>query len=165
MRRSILQGLFAAVRAVSAVANARAASAADELLSHVVLNLPSEVKSDTPWSRSITTSAEWNSFYNELLQGAASTPTEPVAAPVIDFGVYQLVAGGLGMRSSAGYSVVARKVSELSESLLIDVLIVSPGSNCLVATVITYPTVAILVKKTSKPLQFSLSNLTLDCSS
>ena len=165
MKYSILKGLLASVLAVTAIANAAEQSVPDELLSHIVLNLPSEVRSDAPWSRTVTTSAEWNSFYSELLQGTAPTAAEPVTAPVIDFDVYQLVAGGLGMRSSAGYSVVVRKVSELSESLLIDVRFVSPGPNCLVATVITYPSVAVLVKKTSKPLQFSLSNLTLDCSS
>lgn len=163
MKYPILKGLLVAMFAVSAFANARAESAAYELLSHVVLNLPSEVKSDTPWSRTITTSTEWNSFYNDLLQGTTSTAAETVAAPVIDFDVYQMVAGGLGMRPTGGYSVVVGKVYELSESLLIDVLVVSPGKTCAVTQAITYPSVAILVKKTSKPLQFFLSNLTLDC--
>ena len=165
MRHQFLKGLFAAAVAVSAMAIARAESSSYELLSHVVLNLPSEVGSETPWSRTITTSSEWNAFYGELLQRGTTVPAEPVTAPAIDFDTYQLVAGGLGMQTSGGYSVVVRKVSELSESLLIDVLFVRPGANCVVATLITYPTVAILVKKTNKPLRFSLSNLTLDCSS
>ena len=165
MKRPILKALFAATLAASAVVNANAESTSYELLSHAVLNLPAEFKADTPWSKTITTNAEWNSFYSELLQDSSSAPGDPVTAPAVDFDTYQLVAGGLGMQSSGGYSVVVRKVSDLSATLLIDVLVVRPGDNCLVPTVITYPTVAVLVKKSDKPLQFSLSNLTLDCSS
>lgn len=70
----------------------------------------------------------------------------------------------MGEQSSGGFDVVVRKAIEFSDSVLIDVFIIKPGENCVVTAALTYPTVAVLIKKTHKPINFVISNLTIDCS-
>lgn len=155
--------LYAMAFTIMALNTAYADFSSYEIFSHIVLNLPSEAKNETPWNKVITTTRDWDMFYSELLWDG-SEPAYLYTAPVIDFDTYQLVAGGLGMQNSGGFSLSVQKVIEYSDSVLIDVLVIKPGENCSVTMAITYPTVAVLIKKTSKPLQFSLTNLTTDCS-
>ena len=134
-----------------------------QFFSHAIVNLPLEVKKEEPWSNVITTTRDWDLFYSDLLWDGASEPAELLTAPAIDFDSYQLLVGGLGLQMSGGFSLSIRKVIEYNDSLLVDVLIMKPGENCLVAMALTYPSVAVLIKKTTKPLQFVFTNLTVDC--
>lgn len=135
-----------------------------EFFSHAVVNLPLEVKSEEPWVKVITTVEDWNLFYSDLLWDGTSEPAEILTAPTIDFDSYQLLVGGLGLQMNGGFSVSIRKVIEFPDSLWIDVLIVRPGKDCIVTMALTYPTVAVLIKKTTKPIQFSFSDLIINCS-
>lgn len=136
----------------------------DFIYSHTVLKLPYEPKVDEPWSRVITTQEEWEKFYLQLIDENARDTTITFVTPKIDFNTYQVVTGSIGVRSSGGYSVSVEKVYELSDAIIaINVIVTRPGSYCVVAAMVTYPSTAILIKKTTKPIQFYSSQFTQEC--
>ncbi len=139
------------------------AQEAPEIFSHTVLKLPFDLKSDEPWSKIIRTQEEWEMFYIELLEENTVDTVIPSVLPQIDFETFQVVTGGIGFRPSSGYSVSVRQTIELSDTIYIGVLVVSPGKNCLSAAVVTYPSTTLLIKKTSKPIEFFSFQLIYEC--
>jgi len=135
----------------------------DFIYSHTVLKLPYEFKVDEPWSRVITTQEEWEKFYLQLIDENAGDTTITFVTPKIDFNTYQVITGSIGFRSSGGYSVSVEKIHELNDAVAIDVIVTKPGSNCVVPAMVTYPSTAILIKKTTKPIRFYSSQFTLEC--
>jgi hypothetical protein len=128
---------------------------AADAFSFALLNIPArEVQKS--WVQVIKTQEEWATFYGSLV------PVRPV--PVIDFENYQIVAGGLGMvGNTAGPRLVVERVDELTNQILVSVLIVTPIPGCLGLDAVHYPTTAIVIRKTDKPVQIHSSSATTDC--
>ena len=59
-----------------------------KIFSHTVLNLPLEVKNKTSWSNIITTTHDWDLFYNDLTWDGTSEPTKLLTSPAINFNSY-----------------------------------------------------------------------------
>lgn len=156
MRDLFLKMLYIIAVAIIAITTAHADSKPYDIFSHTVLNLPLDVKSKTSWSKIITTTRDWNLFYSDLLWDGTSEPAELLIAPAIDFDSYQLLVGGLGLQMSGGFSLSIRKIIEYNDLLLVDVLIMRPGENCVVTAALTYPTVAVLTKKRLNHCNFYL---------
>jgi len=133
-----------------------------DVFSHAVLRLPYDLRSEEPWARVINTQKEWQSFYDELFAENEMNPVS-LPAPPLDFENYILLAGGLGIRVSGGFAVSVESVHEFENEIFIQVLEIIPGAHCAVITSITYPSTAILIKKTSKPFKFSILKATYDC--
>lgn len=132
-----------------------------EAFSFAVLQLHHELKSESPWSRVINTQKEWQTFYDQLTEGLVFIV--PELPPQIDFEQYQVITGGLGKRPTGGYAVVVDRVDELSDALYVSVLEVTPSKDCVLTQAITHPSTAIMIKKTTKPIKFSLAKLTREC--
>jgi len=132
---------------------------ADEVFSYAVLKLPYASRSVTPWSAVINTQEEWQQLYESWQDDF----TPPIQAPQIDFEQYQLITGGLGEKYSGGYSVVVDRVDDLGNAIYISVLEVSPGNGCVVTTGFTYPSTAILIKKSNNPLKFYITKVIQEC--
>lgn len=131
--------------------------------SHVVLNLPFDKISEEPWSKVIDTQEEWSDFYLNLIEENAPDSVVSYILPEIDFEAFRVVAGGIGVRTSGGHSVSISKVVETTDTVYIEVLVIKPGINCLVTANITYPSAAILIRKSDKQISFSSTELTQDC--
>lgn len=160
-----MQHLLWKILSIVALMVITSASTAQEhdVFSHAVLRLPHDLKSEEPWTRIINTQEEWQSFYDELLVENEIDPTLS-SAPVLDFENYLLLAGGLGIRSSGGFTVSVESVHEFENEIFIQVLEILPGAHCVVTMGITYPSTAILIKKTNKPFKSSVLKATHDCS-
>ncbi|NOQ15496.1 MAG: hypothetical protein GQ581_00380 [Methyloprofundus sp.] len=135
----------------------------NDAFSHAVLSLLDDPRNEESWSMVISSQEDWESFYNQSLMYISFLEGTAPTAPVLDFENYQVLAGGLGMHSAGGTLLVVDKVQELGDSIAVHVLIVRPSSNCLLPMVISYPSTAILVKKTDKPFTFSVSQLVKEC--
>lgn len=134
-----------------------------EVFSHTVLSLPRALSSDKPWVKIIRNQTDWESYFYATT--AAITYPESMApiAPVLDFENYQVISGGLGGRSSGGYSIAIDSVHELESSMVVHVLDVIPGPGCVVSFWLTNPSITFLVKKTDKPIKFTVSTLINPC--
>ena len=134
-----------------------------EVFSHAVLSLPGSLRSDKPWVKIIRNQTDWESHFYATT--AAITYPESMApiAPVLDFEDYQVISGGLGGRSSGGYYIAIESVHELEKAMVIHVLDVRPGPGCVVSFWLTNPSITFLVKKTDKPIKFTVSTLINPC--
>jgi len=131
--------------------------------SHTLVTLPSDPHIEKPWFKVIDNQADWEAhFYASTATITYAADTAPVA-PVLDFENYQVISGGLGMRSSGGYYLAIESVKQVGNNMYIHVLNVRPGSNCLVTMALTYPSVTIVVKKADKPIRVSVSELIQQC--
>jgi hypothetical protein len=133
-----------------------------DFFSFGVLKLNHHLTNEQPWVKVIKTQKEWQLHFDELTRGLVFIA--PELPPTIDFDQYQVITGGLGVKPTGGYSVVVDRVDELSDAVYISVLEVSPGNGCPVTLATTYPSTAIVIKKITKPIKFSLSKLTRICS-
>lgn len=138
------------------------AQAAD-IISYSVLKLPYELRSEEPWLKIINSPEKWQAFYQQLFSDTLFDPPTAIVAPQIDFEHYQIVAGGLGMRASGGYAVLVANVDETDEAVYLQVLELNPGSGCLVTMALTYPSTAILLKKSDKPIHLTMTKLINEC--
>lgn len=136
---------------------------ATDAFSHTVLTLPSNPGIDKPWLKIIDNQADWETHF----YASAAAITYPVGmapvAPVLDFENYQVISGGLGIRFSGGYYLAIESVKQFEEAMYIHVFDVIPGSGCLVTMALTYPSMTILVKKTTAPIKFTVSKLINQC--
>jgi len=134
-----------------------------EFFSHAVLTLPGDIGVDQPWVKIIRNQSDWESHF--YASTAAITYPESMApiAPVLDFENYQVISGGLGARSSGGYYIAIESVHELESAVFIHVLDVGPGAGCTVSFWLTNPSITFLVKKTDKPIKFTVSKLINQC--
>jgi hypothetical protein len=130
---------------------------AQSFFSHAVIRIP-EVRSDTAWVQVIATREEWEAFYLEHA-GVAN------AAPPVDFSTYRIVAGGIGIVAAGGAQLAVERVYELSNTVLVQGVVVRPGSNCLVAQMVSWPSTAILIPQSDKPVSISMPTVVHDCPS
>ncbi len=133
---------------------------ASDIYSHIVLKLPNKLEKDEPWVNIIKTRAEWQVFYDEL---TADLQGDNEALPEIDFEVFQLIVGGVGVRGTGGNSLQVTGIYEFDNDISIYVLDASPGDHCSAITVIDYPMTAFLIRKTDKPIGFNVHSAKISC--
>lgn len=166
MGRDVMRYLLRKIFFIAALMTMSTVTVAQEVpstFSHIVLKQPFSFASEEPWSRIIRTQEEWE-ISLELLAESENHIVIPALLPQVDFETFQLIAGGIGFRPSGGYSVSVSDVIELDDVIHIRVFVVSPGKNCIVTAQATYPLTLILIRKSDKPIQFSSSQLTDECS-
>jgi len=134
-----------------------------ESFSHSVLLLPHEPNISEPWVKVITTQEDWESFFYSTMATITYPTGQAPVAPVINFDDYQIITGGLGIKPSSGYSVVVDKIIETEDTLYINILSVSPGTNCVNFAAMTHPSVAILVKKNNKTKNYTINSVVNHC--
>lgn len=139
------------------------ASQAFDTFSYTVLTLPDDPRIDEPWLKVISSQDDWEAHFYATTAALTFLASEAPIAPVLDFGQYQVISGGLGERSSSGYYLAVESVQELEDEVLIHVLNVSPGSTCVVGFAISYPSITMFVKKTDKPIKISTTDLIHQC--
>ncbi|MDR4515350.1 protease complex subunit PrcB family protein [Nitrosomonas sp.] len=133
--------------------------------SHVVLNLPFDKISEEPWSKVIDNQEGWSDFYLNLIEENAPDSVASYILPEIDFETFRVVTGGTGIRTNGGHSVSINTAIETNDAVYIEVLVIKPDANCLVTGNITYPSAAIMIRKSDKPINFSAIELTRECHS
>ena len=155
-----MQKLFANILAVITLMIASVTpSQASDIFSHAVLTLPDDPRINDPWFKIIRNQADWEAHFYATTAAITYPDSMAPTAPVLDFQNYQVISGGLGIRSSGGYSLAIQSVHKIEEAMYIHVLSVSPGPGCVSFSAITYPSITILVKKTDTPIKFTISEL------
>lgn len=134
-----------------------------DIFSHTVLTLPDDPRNVEPWSQVINNQDEWESFFYAQTAHITYPQGEAPIAAEFDFEKHQVLTGGLGVRSSGGHSLVVEGVFELDNVINIQVLEIRPDTQCIVPAVISYPSATVLVKKTDKPFQFTVTQLVNEC--
>jgi hypothetical protein len=133
---------------------------AADIYSHIVLDLPGRLERTEPWVKIIKTREEWKQLYDELT--AVLSEADPL--PEIDFGSFQLIVGGIGVKSTGGNSLLVQGIYESDHDIAIYILDVIPGAHCSAIAVIDYPMAAFLIRKTEKPMNFYVQHAQTECS-
>lgn len=153
--------LFAAAVVLTPMSATATSVFDDSRFSHATLNLTPGLNQDAPWARLIASQAEWEAFYAEILPRQPGDAAQ--APPEIDFTRHQVIAGGIGAQPSGGYRLVVERVDERTDAVNVGILVVAPGPDCFVTQAITYPETVFVLARSSKPLQFSIAQVTQDC--
>ena len=151
--------------ALIAVASSTTAHAAD-LFSYAAIRLPYEPRYEQPWGELITTQEQWQAFYTKNFTDFAKNPPQSITAPSIDFGTYRVVVGGLGSKTGFAFSVVVNRISEAENEIYLEVLDVGWGLTeqaCGAPQIQTYPYLAVLVKKSDKPIKVNVVRAVTGC--
>ena len=109
----------------------------------------------------IESAEAWQVFYRSVARVAGQS--QNAAVPEIDFTHHRVLAGGLGIRPSGGHQLVIESVRELETMIYVSAISMSPGVGCGATGNLTYPTVAILLKKSEKPISVSVINTSINC--
>lgn len=64
---------------------------------------------------------------------------QPLTEYTVDFTSKKVVLVSLGQSSSAGYAISAEKIEDYGDYIKLNVIITTPGENCVTASVITSP--------------------------
>jgi hypothetical protein len=142
----------------------------DNLFTFSILKVPYGFETEKSWGRIITNQDQWASLYNEMLSAYNKkftdrniTPPKSISEPSFDFNNYQMVIGGLGARGGSGHDLLVEKVEETADAIHITISEVT-SSKCGELAVVTYPSAAILIKKSNKPIVFDgLKSLIREC--
>lgn len=97
---------------------------------------------------------------NDNLKLIASSET---VIPEVDFEKYTLIAVFMGELPTSGYSINIDKVIEEKNDVKVFLTETSPGKDCQVNQVFTYPSKAIEVPKISKSVNFISNKVVEDC--
>lgn len=137
-------------------------SHSDSIFDHAVLKVPFEVREKHPWSQTIESQDEWELFYRTNAAVYVGPNSELLSAPAIDFGQYTVVAGGLG--SSYSHSTIMIKyVRDQGPYTSLVAVILTPGTSCNVPSMISYPTIVVLIPKPDDDLKLSVSEIVNEC--
>ncbi|MES3008438.1 MAG: protease complex subunit PrcB family protein [Pseudomonadota bacterium] len=134
-----------------------------DIYSHVVLNLPFDLRTNGQWVKVIDNPKDWADFYESLRPALADYVPGYFSAPEIDFNNFVIVAGGLGYRNSGGDRLSIESVIDAGDRVYVSALAVSAGAGCAVTMAVTYPTVAIMIRKADKPISVFLGKAVSDC--
>ncbi len=150
--------------ALIAMANYATAQTQD-LFSYAAIRLPYEPRYEQAWAELITTQEQWQAFYTKNFGGPIDLP-KTITAPFIDFSNFRVVVGGLGSKPTGGYSLAVGGVFEVTNEIYMDVLDVSFGLNgqpCGVTMAVTYPYIAVLLKKSDEPIRVRVVKAMTGC--
>lgn len=136
---------------------------ATDVFSHTVLLMPHELGNEKSWLKVIKNQQEWEEYFYSTMAAITYVQGKAPVAPELDFKNYQVIAGGLGLRSSGGYTLAIDSVRQFEDVMYIHVLDIRPGPGCVVTAALTYPSITVLVKKTETPIRYSVSELIASC--
>jgi hypothetical protein len=133
---------------------------ASDLISHTVILLPDDPQNEETWTQTINNQEDWETFFYARTSRVQYEQSQAPIAPEFDFEKYQVLAGGLGVKPSSGYTLSVESVSELENTIDVHVINIEPGSDCFrFLQQLTYPSVTVLIKKTNKPFRFFVTHL------
>ena len=107
-------------------------------------------------SDSTTWVQTWNQVYGPV------SPLPP--APAVDFSQQSVVLAALGGRPTGGYSITVDSIAHSDTQDVIFVTDTSPGSNCVVPTVLTAPAEAVRTSWPVTAAEWRTRSATHDCS-
>ena len=81
----------------------------------------------------------------------------------IDFNEYSIVAVFSGQKPTGGYNVEITGITETTNRIKIDVLETTPGEDCIVIQVITFPYDVVLIESIEKTPEFVFEETILEC--
>lgn len=139
-----------------------AQDAAEDIFSHSVLNLPHEPREEFSWVRVLSDQETWTAFYRQLYTDAEQEA--PEHAPAFDFDHYQVIVGGVGLQYHGGFSIAVGYYHEFDSERMLDTLLIRPGPDCTTTTALNYPSLALLVPRSDKPLRVRVNDLVQYCS-
>jgi hypothetical protein len=93
--------------------------------------------------------------YDQMMIQLGSVYTPPPVYPDVDFNRYMVIAVFMGMERSGGFETRVEEVAETVSDVQVIVRDISPGINCMVLDVITYPYHIIRIRKINKPVKFT----------
>ena len=99
--------------------------------------------------------------YQALWQVHAGT-TE-LLAPALDFQTQMLIVSFAGNQPSGGYRLEIEKITQTDQGLAIELVLIQPGSNCLLSQAISQPYLLATSPISQAAVKFSLSNKIVDC--
>lgn len=117
---------------------------------------PADVDSEKTWV--IRDQSAFQALWDRLFARRTDRPM-----PAIDFATQMIVVATMGPQPTAGYAVKITGVRRTERGLVVLVTTSSPGPNCVVAQVRTFPTAVSRLRKTDRPLQFEFTRRTRDC--
>jgi hypothetical protein len=101
--------------------------------------------------RVIRTKHEYDQMMNQL--GSVYSPA-PVY-PDVDFNTYMVIAVFMGMQTSGGFETRIEEIGETSAGIQVIAREISPGINCMVTDVITYPYHIVRLRKINKTVKYT----------
>lgn len=107
-------------------------------------------------TRIINSSAEWADLWTQMF------PTQMIASAV-DFEDRIILAAFLGQKMTGGYSVEIYRITETQNSLEVDIIRKSPGSNCMLSQSISSPYHIVELDRTKKKINFNFESEIIDC--
>ena len=134
-----------------------------DIFSHTVLLMPNDLDNEKPWVKVIKNQQEWEAYFYATTAAVSYPIGKAPVAPKLDFNHYQVIAGGLGLRFSGGYSLSIDSVHTSEDAMTIHLLDIRPGVRCLVTMGLTQPTITIMVKKTDNPIHYIVSEVIFPC--
>lgn len=107
----------------------------------------------------IRNSEEMKAGWKKLFSNFVEQPD----MPSVNFANQMVVILSMGEKNSGGYSLEISKVVEKELQLAVFANYISPGQNCIVAEVISYPFVVISIPKKDKLVAVSKNNVIAEC--
>lgn len=80
--------------------------------------------------------------------------------PTIDFEKKSVIAIHLGEKTTSGHSVTVTKVEDKGSRVVVSYEVVSPSEGCGVDTGLTYPYCFVSINKSTKNVEYNVSNVT-----
>lgn len=101
----------------------------------------------------------WQSLWSQMTANQFPAPQ----LPAVDFTKDMVLVAAAGTRPSGGYSISITDVAESSGSVMVNVTITSPGSNCVVTAVVTSPVYIATVARQDGTVGFVVTRKTHNC--
>jgi hypothetical protein len=105
---------------------------------------------------------EWRDVWKALNEPVVPTLPKP-ELPAIDFSREMVVIVAMGWRPTAGYNIGVDRAHEVDDQLEIVVISTSPGHNCLLEQVVTYPIDIAVLPRTELSVVFKETEVVHEC--
>lgn len=99
----------------------------------------------------------WDSIYKNYMK------KDPI--PEIDFEKNEVYLVAMGEQNSGGYSIKVESVKETKKEVVINIVSIKPGKECMTTSVMTYPYQLFLIPKPNKSVRFNWVDRVIDCES
>ncbi|HEX6939025.1 MAG TPA: protease complex subunit PrcB family protein [Longimicrobiales bacterium] len=107
----------------------------------------------------ITTRAEWQAFWNELM----ATRTPRPALPAVDFDRETVLVAAMGRQPTGGYAIEIEQVYRAPDEVVAVVAETRPGEGCMTAQAITAPVFVARIERAGLPIRFVETERVQDC--
>jgi len=111
----------------------------------------------------LSKSSDSSGSISKLNSNLKFTASSETVIPEIDFDKYTLIAVFMGESPTSGYSITVDKIIEETKVVKIHLTEITPGKNCIVNQVFTYPYQVVEVPKISKDVKYIPDKVIKDC--